>query len=114
MKTCRGIYGGLNGGEPDLNLLQANSLYGGVDQMARYESLISLNQQRKAWLIFYTHDVRDNPSPFGCTAALLEQVVALASARGCLIAPVQEVVGLDPVQVDALRKQEQSSPAEIV
>jgi peptidoglycan/xylan/chitin deacetylase (PgdA/CDA1 family) len=92
MKACRGIYGGLNGGEPDLNLLCANSLYGDVDQMAPYESLVSVNQQRKAWLIFYTHDVRENPSPFGCTPALLEKVVELVLARGFHVAPVQEVV----------------------
>ena len=114
MKTCRGIYGGLNGGTPDLNLLYANSLYGDVDQAAQYESLVSVNQRRKAWLIFYTHDVRDNPSPFGCTPALLEKVVALALARGFHVAPVQEVVdSMDPVQVDAVSKHKHGSPAEI-
>lgn len=114
MKTCRGIYGGLNGANPDLNLLSANSLYGDVDQTATYESLISANQQRKAWLIFYTHDVRDNPSPFGCTPALLEKVVALSRARGFQVAPIQDVVNsMDAVQVDAVSQQKHGSPAQI-
>lgn len=115
MKTCRGIYGGLNGRNPDLNLLYANSLYGDIDQMAPYESLVSLNQQRKAWLIFYTHDVRDTPSPFGCTPALLEKVVELVLARGFHIAPVQKVVdAMGSVQVDAVSKSKHASPVEIV
>jgi peptidoglycan/xylan/chitin deacetylase (PgdA/CDA1 family) len=114
MKTCRGIYGGLNGANPDLNLLSANSLYGDVDQVAECESLVSANLQRKAWLIFYTHDVRDNPSPFGCTPALLEKVVSLTLARGFQVAPVQEVVGsIDPVQGGTMRKRKHGSPAEI-
>jgi peptidoglycan/xylan/chitin deacetylase (PgdA/CDA1 family) len=115
MKTCRGIYGGLNGRNPDLNLLCSNSLYGGVDLLAQYESLVSANQQRKAWLIFYTHDVRDNPSPFGCTPALLEKVVSLALSQGFHVAPVQEVVdSMDPVQVDAMSEHKHGSPAEIL
>ena len=114
MKTCRGIYGGLNGPNPDLNLLAANSLYGDVDGVATYESLISANQQSNAWLIFYTHDVRDNPSPFGCTPALLEKVVALAVARGLHVAPVQEVANsMDAVQVEAVSQQKHGSPAQI-
>lgn len=113
MKTCRGIYGGLNGRKPDLNLLRANSLYGDVDLLAQYESLVSVSQHPKAWLIFYTHDVRDNPSPFGCTPALLETVVALALSLGFHVAPVQEVVNsMDPVQVDAMSKHKHGSPAE--
>jgi len=36
----------------------------------------------KAWLILYTHDVRENPSPFGCTPDALERLVCAAEAMG--------------------------------
>jgi len=34
--------------------------------------------QRKAWLILYTHDVREAPSPVGCTPAVFQQLVTAA------------------------------------
>ena len=70
MPSCRGIFPGLNGPLVDLNLLRANSLYGGDERFATAESLIEQNMSRKRWLIFYTHDVREAPSPYGCTPRL--------------------------------------------
>lgn len=92
MKSCRGIYGGVNRGSVDLNLLRANSLYGNCDKAGEYGSLFSLGGNRDSWLIFYTHDVRETPSPFGCTPALLEEVVSMAVASGFQIATVQDVI----------------------
>ena len=37
---------------------------------------------RKGWLILFTHDVKDAPSPFGCTPAALERLVDKAVAMG--------------------------------
>lgn len=91
MRTSRSIYGGPNGPMTDLNLLRANSLYGDVDRFAKLESLLSENEKRRGWLIFYTHDVRRSPSPFGCTPSLLEKIVSLAAERGMRIAPVSDV-----------------------
>src|ERR1017187_943200 len=92
MKSCRGTCGGLNGPDVDLNLLRANSLYGGIDQVEAAKLLILENEKRKSWLIFYTHDVAKNPSPFGCTPALLEAVVSFAVDRGARMATVAEVI----------------------
>jgi peptidoglycan/xylan/chitin deacetylase (PgdA/CDA1 family) len=92
MKSCRSIYGGVNGPTTDLNLLRANSVYGDVDGFAQLEALLSENEERKGWLLLYTHDVRVDPSPFGCTPALLEKVVSRATAKGARLVPVQEVV----------------------
>jgi peptidoglycan/xylan/chitin deacetylase (PgdA/CDA1 family) len=94
MSSCRGIYGGINDIDADLNLLRANSLYGDVDQYSRFESLLTANVARRGWLIFYTHDVRRNPSAFGCTPALLDQTVALASESGCRIASIKEALAI--------------------
>jgi peptidoglycan/xylan/chitin deacetylase (PgdA/CDA1 family) len=92
MTSCRGIYGGVNRPTADLNLLRANSLYGDVDQFARVKDLVSESEQRRGWLIFYTHDVRRNPSPFGCTPALLDSTVSLVLERGLRVAPIGEVI----------------------
>lgn len=92
MSSCRGIYGGINDLVVDLNLLRANSLYGDVDQRARFQSLISANVARCGWLIFYTHDVRRNPSAYGCTPELFDQTVTLAAESGCRIVSIKEAL----------------------
>jgi len=90
--SARSIIPGFNGPAIDLNLLRANSLYGGVAGSRRAEELIVENTKRKAWLIFYTHDVRPNPSAFGCTPELLELVVSFAAQSGCRILTVGEAL----------------------
>lgn len=95
MASCRGTYGGINGPDLDLNLLRANSLYGGLDQFARVERLILENEKQRGWLIFYSHDVCPSPSRFGCTPSLLEAAVSFAFKRGSRISTVAEVLA-DP------------------
>lgn len=92
MSSCRSIYPGINGPITDLNLLRANSLYGDATQLAKAASLLRINAKQCGWLIFYTHDVRPNPSAWGCTSELLERTIALASEGGFQILPVGEVV----------------------
>jgi peptidoglycan/xylan/chitin deacetylase (PgdA/CDA1 family) len=96
--SARSIFPGLNGPELDLNLLRANSLYGDLKGRTRVEELIRENVQRKSWLIFYTHDVRETPSAFGCTPALFEAAVACAVWSGCRILTVQAALGEVGVQ----------------
>jgi peptidoglycan/xylan/chitin deacetylase (PgdA/CDA1 family) len=92
MASCRGTFGGFNGPDVDLNLLRANRLYGGVDQAESAKRLICENERRRSWLVFYSHDVANNPSPFGCTPALLEEVVSFAANRGARMMMVADVV----------------------
>jgi peptidoglycan/xylan/chitin deacetylase (PgdA/CDA1 family) len=90
--SSRGIWRGLNSCEVDLNLLRANSLYGDLEKCAQVQELILENERQRGWLIFYTHDVRDTPSPFGCTPALLKFAVSFATRRNARLATVAEVV----------------------
>ncbi len=90
--SARGIWGGFNDTKVDLNLLKANSLYGGLDKSSKVRELILENERRQSWLIFYSHDVRDTPSLFGCTPALLEFAVSFALSRSTRVATVAEVV----------------------
>jgi peptidoglycan/xylan/chitin deacetylase (PgdA/CDA1 family) len=92
MSSSRGPCGGINEQIADLNLLRANSLYGDLDQMDRIESLLSRNVSSQGWLIFHTHDVRRNHSPFGCTPALLDSTLLLAMKKGCRIASIKEAI----------------------
>lgn len=90
--SARSIFPGFNGPEIDLNLLRANGLYGDLAGAAHAEELILENAKRKSWLVFYTHDVRPQPSPYGCTSELLEVTVSSALRNGCRILTVQEAL----------------------
>jgi hypothetical protein len=73
----------------DLNLLKAYFLDKrneiNIDQVKR---LIDLNTSCRGWLIFATHDVTDNPSPFGCTHKFFAEVVEYAARSGASLLPV--------------------------
>jgi peptidoglycan/xylan/chitin deacetylase (PgdA/CDA1 family) len=44
----------------------------------------------RAWVILYSHDVSETPSPFGCTPAALTQAVDLAAALDVQVVTVAE------------------------
>jgi peptidoglycan/xylan/chitin deacetylase (PgdA/CDA1 family) len=90
--SSRGIMGGFNGPVVDLNMLRANSLYGGQSNRANVRELIVENERRQSWLIFYTHDVSPTPSPFGCTPELLEFAVSFASQSCARVSTIAEVL----------------------
>lgn len=92
LASCRSNFAGINGPHADLNLLKANRLYGDVDRLEAAEKLILENVARKGWLIFYTHDVRVEPSIYGCTPALFESAVSFAALQGSRILTVQDVL----------------------
>jgi len=97
MRSCRGIFPGINGPEVDLDLLCANSLYGDVERFSQIERWILENEKRRGWLILYSHDVRRQPSRFGCTPSLLEAAIACAIRRGTRVLTVAEVLAeIDP------------------
>ena len=92
LTSSRSNFPGFNGPDVDLNLLKANRMYGDVEQSRSAEQLILENVARKAWLIFYTHDVRPQPSGWGCTPALFESVVSSAAGSGSRILTIQETL----------------------
>ncbi len=77
-RSLRGILPGINVGWVDFGELRCNRLYTSTIDLSSVKELIQENKLKNGWLIFYTHDVCGNPSPFGCTPELLEKVVKLA------------------------------------
>ena len=50
--------------------------------------LIDWNAENQGWLIFATHDVNAEPSPYGCSKDFFENAVAYAANSGACILPV--------------------------
>jgi len=89
----RGVAQGLNQGWVDLAQLKAIPLQCGRIDEAGIRSAIDLALQRKAWLIFYTHDISEHPSAFGCTPALLQYAVDYAHQVSARVLPVKNALG---------------------
>ena len=90
--SCRGIFPGVNESPADLNLLRANRLYSCTFDMNHVAGLVERAKRSRGILIFYTHDVRENPSKFGCTAKEFEQVVSFIAKSGIGIRLVSEAL----------------------
>jgi peptidoglycan/xylan/chitin deacetylase (PgdA/CDA1 family) len=78
MNSCRSTIKGVNVSPVDLHMLRANCLYNRTTDFGSIDQLFRLNDRKRGWLIFYTHDIRENPSPFGCTPCQFESVVRSA------------------------------------
>lgn len=89
--SCRGIRPGLNQGIPDIAELSANSVYAVTFDEKRMRDLMDRNAAVAGWLIFYSHDVCENPSPYGCKPEQLEALVAYA-AKSAPVRPVRDVI----------------------
>jgi len=89
---ARGIVPGLNSGWIDLAQLKAIPLYSDRINEKQVHALIDRAVKNKAWLIFYTHDVSDYPSRFGCSPALLQSAVEYAAVAGLPVLPVQHAL----------------------
>ena len=91
---CRGGGQVANVYRTDLKLLKACFLdrRTGID-IEFIRSLVDYNAARPGWLIFATHDVAANPSPYGCTPEFLKAIAEYVSRSGALLLPVSEACG---------------------
>ena len=90
--ACRGIEPRLDTDRPDASLLPAFSLDTRTSDRRDWEAIVARAAREGRWLIVFTHDVSDEPSPFGCTPAALARVADLAVGHGLEGRPVGEVV----------------------
>jgi peptidoglycan/xylan/chitin deacetylase (PgdA/CDA1 family) len=89
-QTCRGISEGINGGVVDLAELRVARIHAVEFDAAALRARIDRAAAEGGWLIFFTHDVADAPSAFGCTSRQLETLVAYAAERASVF-PVRDV-----------------------
>ena len=80
-KSCRSIVPGVNSGAVDLQFLRAMPLIDRRIDRDGIERAFDEAQTNNGWLIFYTHDVADEPSPYGCSPSLLNEALEAASRR---------------------------------
>jgi peptidoglycan/xylan/chitin deacetylase (PgdA/CDA1 family) len=77
-----------NSGKADLNQLSAYFLEKAKGDITPVRDIISRNRESKGWLIFATHDISPEPSPYGCTPEFFEEVIKSSLQSGARILPV--------------------------
>jgi peptidoglycan/xylan/chitin deacetylase (PgdA/CDA1 family) len=90
--TCRGIYEGINAGTIDLGVLRVVELYDRTLTPEKLRNVLRETRQRNGWLVFYTHDVADEPSWIGCSPALLRSTVAAVQAEGLACLSIRDAL----------------------
>jgi len=90
--NLRGVHPGLNAGKVDLAQLQAMSIETRNWNPKTIARAIVEAQHNHSWIVFYTHDVSDSPSPYGATEAMLREVLEGLKAARIPVLPMREAV----------------------
>ena len=79
--ASRALHHGLITPGTDLNQTPAVGIEGTDGEQTAIDWLIRAEDET-AWLVLYSHDVRENPSAWGCTPATLERLIVRALDMG--------------------------------
>ena len=90
--NARGIRKGVNAGLIDLAQLLAVPLERRRWVPAEIDAAVATAVSAPGWVIFFTHDVSDDPSPFGCTPAMLTYTLERLAGAGVETLPVRQAM----------------------
>lgn len=91
--AARALHHGLVTPGTDLNQIPAAGIEGAKGEQTATDWLIRAEDET-AWLVLYTHDVREKPSDWGCTPETLERLIVRALDMGFQIVTFAEGVRL--------------------
>jgi len=90
-KGARGIKSNSHESSVDLNQFGSNRLYAGQD-FEILQSQIKALKNTPGWMTIFTHDVRENPSAFGCTPAQLHETIKAVKDCGAVVMTVADAI----------------------
>jgi len=90
--SARGIFPGVNSDVVDLQFLRALPLIEGGITRDRIARAYDEAETAGGWLIFYSHDVAQSPSPYGCSPGLLRDALQAATRRRMPIVTIAEAL----------------------
>ena len=90
--TSRGIRKGVNKGLMDLSQLKAIGIEKWWWTSEYIQAAVDKAKAENAWVIFFTHDVGDDPSPYGATPAMLEHALDALDRAGIEMLPVKHAL----------------------
>jgi peptidoglycan/xylan/chitin deacetylase (PgdA/CDA1 family) len=90
--TSRGIRKGVNRGVMDFSQLKAIGIEKWWWTPGYIEAAVQQARRKNGWLIFFTHDISDDPSPYGATPQMLEHALDALAAAGVEALPVKHAL----------------------
>jgi peptidoglycan/xylan/chitin deacetylase (PgdA/CDA1 family) len=90
---ARGIWPGVNSRKIDIQQLKAIPLEKRSFDLPRILEALDAAKAVAGWVIFFSHDVSDSPSPYGCAPDDLARIVDASQERGFEILPVKNAAG---------------------
>ena len=87
----RGIMPGIHYNKVDLNQVKSVTIYSGDTLQTTFKYIESL-EKTSGWLTLFTHDVRENPSEWGCTPEDFQKVLNLIHKTGAVVLPIQRAI----------------------
>jgi peptidoglycan/xylan/chitin deacetylase (PgdA/CDA1 family) len=91
-RSARGIQPGVNSGTVDLQFLRATPLIERDIDIAGIDRAFDEAVASSGWLIFYSHDIAAEPSPYGCSPSFLRHALDAAARRNMPIVSVAEAL----------------------
>lgn len=91
-RALRSVCPGINRDGADRALLKAVGIDGGEAGISKAVDYAELNARDPGWLIFYAHEVQENPTHWGCTPAQLDRVFDAIADSGAEVLPVGEAL----------------------
>lgn len=88
--VSRGIREGVNGRWFDRSQVKAIGLERKSWSKARIESAVAQAREKKAWIVLFTHDVSETPSPYGATPEMLEHAIETFKSSGIEVVTMRE------------------------
>lgn len=88
--NMRGLHHGLINQGGDMNQAPAVGIEGPDGEAAAWRWLAQA-EAKTSWLILYTHDVRPNPSPWGCTPHAFAALIDAAVGAGFEVGTVGQI-----------------------
>jgi hypothetical protein len=82
----------VNAGLVDLSQLKAAGVEARSWSPAAIEGLVQAARRKGGWLIFFTHDVSEAPSPYGATPEMLAHALRTVQAAGIEVLPVKHAL----------------------
>jgi len=89
--SSRTVKPGINISKIDLNALKSVPIYEARSKNNIFKWIEKLDETG-GWLIFYTHDIKKNPSKFGCTIEIFQEVVAECIHREFTILSIKDII----------------------
>ena len=91
-RSCRAGENRINRGATCLQMLFGMEIGRPDEDVTQLKAEIDAVKAQPGWLIFFTHDISETPTPYGCTPAAFEKLVQYAVQSGCEILTVNEAL----------------------